>query len=75
MTRLDRVMLLAREHGYRVGLQVGEHGMYALHVRDVTADRKVIAVLGRSIDDASDELLSRILSSGYVPRACESKRG
>lgn len=75
MTRLDRVMLLAREHGYRVGLQVGEHGMYALHVRDVTADRKVIAVLGRSIDDAADELLNRILSSGYVPRECEKQRG
>jgi len=68
-------MLLAREHGYRVGLQVGEHGMYALHVRDVTADRKVIAVLGRSIDDAADELLNRILSSGYVPRECEKQRG
>ena len=61
-------MHLAREHGYRVGLQVGEHGRIVLHVRDVTEDRRVIAILGDDIERTADSLFSEMLKRKYVPR-------
>lgn len=69
MRNLDRVMHLAREHGYRVGLQVGEHGRIVLHVRDVTEERKVIAMLGDDIERTADALFSEMLKRKYVPRS------
>jgi len=68
MTSLDRVMLLAYDSGYRVGLQVGEHGYSIVHVRDLTEQRRVIVIIGRTIAEASDALLMRMLAEDYVPR-------
>jgi len=68
MPELERVMQLAYLHGYRVGLQVGEHGRVILHVRDVTEDRRVIAVLGETIEECARRLFGEILKRGYVPR-------
>ena len=73
MTSLDRVMRLAYEHGYRVGLQIGEHGMVAAHVRDIEGDENMIAVVGRSIEEASTELLRRFVASGLIPRHIKNK--
>ena len=73
MTSLDRVTRLAYEHGYRVGLQIGEHGIVAAHVRDIEGDNKMIAVLGRTIEEASVELLRRFVASGYIPRHIKNK--
>jgi len=68
MPELERVMQLSYLHGYRVGLQVGEHGRVILHVRDVTEDRRVIAVLGETIEECARRLFGEILKRGYVPR-------
>ncbi len=73
MTSLDRVTRLAYEHGYRVGLQIGEHGIIAAHVRDIEGEQKMIAVLGRTIEEASVELLRRFVASGYIPRHIKNK--
>jgi len=69
MTSLDRVMHLARSHDYRVGLQVAEHSeQIILAVRDMRQERRAIAVLASSIEDASDALFSEMLRRQYVPR-------
>jgi hypothetical protein len=73
MTSLDRVTRLAYEHGYRVGLQIGEHGIVAAHVRDIEGEQKMIAVLGRTIEEASVELLG--VSSRLVTSRGMSKTG
>ncbi len=73
MTSLDRVTRLAYEHGYRVGLQIGEHDIIAAHIRDIEGDEKMIAVLGRSIEEASTELLRRFVASGLIPRHIKNK--
>jgi len=69
MSSLDRVMSLAYEYGYRVGLQLGAHGRVVMHVRDIEGDNKVIAVISDTIENASNVLFDRILKSGYVPRS------
>jgi hypothetical protein len=68
MRNLDRVMHLAGEHGYRVGLQVGDHGRVVVHVRDIERERRVIAILGNTIEDAADALFKEMLRRHYVPR-------
>ena len=73
MASLDRVTRLAYEHGYRVGLQIGEHGIIAAHIRDIDGDEKMIAVLARTIEEASTELLRRFVASGYVPRRTKNR--
>ena len=75
MPNLERVMQLAYEHGYRVGLQVGEHGRVLLHVRDIRGEAKVIAVLGSSIETSATELFTEMLRRGYVPRRDLSTAG
>ena len=75
MPSLERVMQLAYDHGYRVGLQVGEHGRCLLHVRDVSHDAKVIAVLSSTIEDAADRLMIEMLRRKYVPRGDLSRAG
>ena len=68
LPELDRVMQLAYEHGYRVGLQIGEHGRYVVHVRDLSNARRVIAILGGGIEDCAAKLFIEMLRQGYVPR-------
>lgn len=68
MRNLDRVMYLAAEHGYRVGLQVGDHGRVVVHVRDMHREQRVIAMLGNAIEDAADALFQEMLRRQYVPR-------
>lgn len=75
MANLERVMQLAYEHGYRVGLQVGEHGRVLIHLRDIHGTEKVIAVLGKSIEVAANELFTEMLRRGYVPRRDLSTAG
>ena len=67
MPHLERVMQLAHEHGYRVGLQLGT-GKVVVHVRDVTEDRKVIAILADSIERGAEQLFIEMLRRAYVPR-------
>lgn len=68
MSELERVMQLAYDHGYRVGLQLGDHGRVVLHVRDITESRRVIAVIGNDIEESAAMLFIEILKRGYVPR-------
>ena len=72
MPELERVMQLAYQHGYRVGLQVGEHGRCVVHVRDVSADHKVIAVIAETIEMGAAELFVEMLRRQYVPRHLEA---
>ena len=72
MPELERVMQLAYEHGYRVGLQVGEHGRCVVHVRDISSDAKVIAVISETIEMGAAELFVEMLRRGYVPRHLET---
>lgn len=66
MRDLDRVYRSAYAHGFRVGLQLGDHGRVVLHVRDMASDRKVIAVIGMDIESAAVELLHKMRAAGYV---------
>jgi hypothetical protein len=68
MPELERVMQLAYDHGYRVGLQIGEHGRVVVHVRDVSHDAKVIAILGEDVETCAAELFVEMLRRAYVPR-------
>lgn len=68
MVELERVMQLAYDHGYRVGLQIGQHGRVVVHVRDISGDRKVIAMLGEEIEDCASRLFIEMLKRRYVPR-------
>jgi hypothetical protein len=68
MRDLDRVYRTARANGFRVGLQVGDHGRVVLHVRDMTDDLKVIAVIGMDIESAAVELLHKMMAAGYCER-------
>ncbi len=61
MPELERVMQLAYQHGYRVGLQVGDHGRSVVHVRDISDDRKVIAVIAETIEMGAAELFVEML--------------
>ena len=72
MPELERVMQLAYEHGYRVGLQIGEHGRYIVHVRDISSTRNVIAVISESIELGASELFVEMLKRKYVPRHDEA---
>lgn len=72
MPELERVMQLAHEHGYRVGLQVGDHGRCVVHVRDMSQDQKVIAVISETIEMGAAELFVEMLRRAYVPRHLET---
>jgi len=72
MPELERVMQLAYAHGYRVGLQVGDHGRCVVHVRDISDDRKVIAVIAETIEMGAAELFVEMLRRQYVPRHLEA---
>ncbi len=72
MPELERVMQLAHEHGYRVGLQVGDHGRCVVHVRDMSQDQKVIAVISETIEMGAAELFVEMLRRAYVPRHLEA---
>lgn len=69
MWHLDRVWRAAWLHGFRVGYQTGKHGYIVLTCRDVMKQLKVIAIIGRDLDDASDQLLERMLSDQYIPQS------
>lgn len=68
MRDLDRVYRAAYANGFRVGLQIGDHGRVVLHVRDMTNDLKVIAVIGMDIESAAVELFEKMTRSGYCDR-------
>ena len=72
MPELERVMQLAYAHGYRVGLQVGDHGRCVVHVRDISDARKVIAVIAETIEMGAAELFVEMLRRQYVPRHLEA---
>jgi hypothetical protein len=72
MPELERVMQLAYAHGYRVGLQVGDHGRCVVHVRDISDDQKVIAVISETIEMGAAELFVEMLRRQYVPRHLEA---
>jgi len=72
MTSLDRLTRLAYEHGYRVGLQIGEHGRIVIHVRDIESDQKPIVIIGSEIGEVADRLLNEILQKKYIPRGTHS---
>jgi hypothetical protein len=72
---LDKVMALAFDHGYRVGLQLGDHGRVVVHVRDIAGDQKVIAILGEDSEDCARRLMIEMLKRGYVPRGSLSTMG
>lgn len=69
MDHLDRVWRVAWLYGYRVGLQLAhESPLVVLHVRDMTQQHRVIAVIAPTIDDAAQGLLERMVADEYVPR-------
>ena len=71
MPELERVMQLAYDHGYRVGLQIGDHGRVLVHCRDIDGDQKVIAVIAASIEEGASELFVEMLRRRYVPRSSD----
>lgn len=73
MVLLDRVWRVAWLHGYRVGLQLGEHGYCVLTVRDPMQQRRVIAIISRTIDESATQLLVRMVQDDWVPADYESQ--
>jgi hypothetical protein len=75
MPELERVMQLAYEHGYRVGLQIGKCGKIVIHIRDLALEHQPIVILGTDIEQCAAHLFLEILKRKYVPRGDVSRAG
>ena len=75
MPNLERVMQLAYDHGYRVGLQIGKCGRVVIHVRDMTREQKVIALIGDELEECASRLFVEMLKRNYVPRQATNMMG
>lgn len=69
MPNMHRCHVAALEHGYRIGLQIGEHGAAALSCRDVQGDRRTMVIVGdHNLEYIATVLFAKMLAEKYVPR-------
>ena len=72
MPQLHRCHVAALNHGYRIGLQVGEHGAVAVACRDIAGERPAIIVMGNDIEYVATVLFAKMLAETYIPRSIDS---
>lgn len=56
-------------HGYRIGLELGENGAVALGCRDIDGEKPTIVVLGLDIEYVATILFAKLLQEQYIPRS------
>ena len=74
MPYLHRCHVAALNHGYRIGLVVGEHGAVGLSVRDMGGVAKGIMILGSDIEYCATILFAKMLEEKLIPRAVDDVR-
>ena len=56
-------------HGYRIGLELGDNGAVALGCRDIDGEKPTIVVLGLDIEYVATILFAKLLQEHYIPRS------
>ena len=56
-------------HGYRIGLEMGDNGAVALGCRDIDGEKPTIVVLGVDIEYVATILFAKLLQEQYIPRS------
>ncbi len=56
-------------HGYRIGLELGDNGAVALGCRDIDGEKPTIVVLGLDIEYVATILFAKLLQEQYIPRS------
>ena len=56
-------------HGYRIGLEMGDNGAVALGCRDIDGEKPTIVVLGLDIEYVATILFAKLLQEQYIPRS------
>lgn len=56
-------------HGYRIGLELGNNGAVALGCRDIDGEKPTIVVLGLDIEYVATILFAKLLQEQYIPRS------
>jgi len=56
-------------HGYRIGLEVGDNAAVAVSCRDIGGEMPTIYVLGLDIEYVATILFAKMLQEQYIPRA------
>lgn len=56
-------------HGYRIGLEMGDNGAVALGCRDIDGEKPTIVVLGGDIEYVATILFAKLLQEQYIPRS------
>lgn len=68
MPQMHRCHVAALNHGYRIGLELGDNGAVALGCRDMGGEMPTIVVLGTDIEYVATILFAKMLSEQYIPR-------
>ena len=69
MPQLHRCHVAAMNHGYRIGLEVGDNAAVAVSCRDIGREMPTIYVLGLDIEYVATILFAKMLQEQYIPRA------
>ena len=75
MPQLHRCHVAALNHGYRIGLEIGEHGVVAVGCRDIDGDQPTIVVWGDNLEYVATILFAKMLQQEYVPRSVPDRGG
>jgi hypothetical protein len=69
MPQLNRCHVAALNHGYRIGLELGDNGAVALGCRDIDGEKQTIVVLGADLEYVATILFAKLLQEQYIPRS------
>ena len=73
MPYLHRCHVAALNHGYRIGLVVGENGAVGLSVRDTAGVANGVMVMGNDIEYCATILFAKMLEEKLIPRSIDEK--
>ena len=74
MPYLHRCHVAALNHGYRIGLVVGENGAVGLSVRDTAGVANGVMVMGNDIEYCATILFAKMLEEKLIPRSVDEAR-
>jgi len=75
MPQLNRCHVAAINHGYRIGLELGDNGAVALGCRDIDGEKPTMVVLGGDIEYVATILFAKMLQEQYIPRSINTPGG
>lgn len=74
MPQMHRCHVAALNHGYRIGLELGENGAVAVSCRDIGGEMPTIYMLGLDIEYVATILFAKMLQEEYIPRSVSPGR-